>query len=194
MLWFIRLLENTSIYQLWESTDCSGAVEAASLESDTLKVVGGEERRKRKEIGNRQKGGVQRMGGQLCSCFCFPYWGPLLSFPQLSGFMHAGPCPLISPSLVLVLTLFVYLHSSAKMFWVSVCAVLMRAWGVQTRMRNKKDVMVDTSVDHSHRSSRIGPKCQMKRNKRQHEMNAKWMKSYLSNVFHHRVWHIIIAS
>lgn len=44
---------------------------------------------------------------------------------------------------------------------------------MQTCMRNKKDVMVGPSVDHSHRSNRIGPKCQMKRNKRQHEMNAK---------------------
>lgn len=49
MLWFIRLLENTTIYQLWASTDCSGAVQAASLASATSKGVGtGKEGKERK--------------------------------------------------------------------------------------------------------------------------------------------------
>lgn len=69
MLWFIRLLENTSIYQLWESADCSGAVEAASLESETLKGVGGEEEGKEKKLATGRKGECRERVVSCASAF-----------------------------------------------------------------------------------------------------------------------------
>lgn len=50
-------------------------------------------RRKRKETGNRQKGGVQRMGGQLSSCFCFPAEGPVALLPTTFWFYPHRPLP-----------------------------------------------------------------------------------------------------
>lgn len=85
MLWFIRLLENTSIYQLWGSTDCWGTDQAASLARGTSSGGGGE-KKKRGENGNRRKVGVQRT--HWCLCFCFPAEPHLPFFSPCSWCAH----------------------------------------------------------------------------------------------------------
>lgn len=135
-LWFIRLSENTSIYQLWGSTDCSGAVQAASLASATSKGVGaGKEGKGGGGNGNRRKVGVW---GMVVSAAAAPVSVLSLSSSgpashSLPGTVHTGPAFHV-PSTFLLLSLLFYesvfvLQSSANMFEVSVLCVRC-AWGL----------------------------------------------------------------
>lgn len=71
MLWFIKLLENTSIYQLWESTDCSGAVQTASLASEMSQGVAGEIEGKEKMMATGGKWECKELVVSDASAFVF---------------------------------------------------------------------------------------------------------------------------
>lgn len=79
MLWFIRLLENTSIYQLWENTDCSGTVWAASLASEMSKGVGGLRRKEKKRKWQQEESGSAK--NSLMFLLLFSCWALLALLP-----------------------------------------------------------------------------------------------------------------
>lgn len=90
MLWFIRLLENTTIYQLWASTDCSGAVQAASLA--TSKGVGGGKGGKEREMATGGKWECEEWWSVLPATACVSAERQWPCFPQPSWICAHRPC------------------------------------------------------------------------------------------------------
>ena len=154
MLWFIRLLENTSIYQLWASTDCSRAVQAASLASELSKgrEVGKEGKEKKMATGGQWecKELVVSVASALASCWALAALFPQLAWDCAHRSLHSIPsCTFLVLSLFFHESAFV-LQSSANMFRVSVLGVCC-AWGpglVQSPRRNMKGSTMGPTMSH----------------------------------------------
>lgn len=89
MLWFIRLLENSSIYQLWGHTDCLGTDQAASSARKPSKRWDEGERKKRRE---KATGGKQGCREPIDVVLLFSSWARPWVL-QLSRWCACGPLP-----------------------------------------------------------------------------------------------------
>lgn len=179
MLWFIRLLENTFIYQLWESTDCSGAVQAASLASEMSKGVGGEKKEK-KRTWQQEESGSAKSWWSVMLLPLFSRWAlaALLPTAFLVLCTQAPAIWFLQPYFWSCFSMNVYLFFSRQQI-CSACGCSVHAvleapelgtapWGIQKkRLWGLEWPLAWAKQDY--------PQVPIKdKKKRQWEMNAKW--------------------